>query len=209
MWSVWTLWTLLQEGATLCWAIWKCGLHRVTVVRRPGVYRPRCQQRDVKEFSFTILHARLQVVNRLLILLQPGWLEFNVLAEVTLALYPSNVVRVSCCWDQLLLILSKLNLSILKRAPSWNHLCLLVLFLLVPAPKPDDLCGSCNFTLHNQTQNEQSFHLSPILRLDLKMFPLWNVLMLHPSNNQFWTLNHSFGHQRKQVAINVLKYILS
>lgn len=78
--------------------------------------RPRCPQRDVKEFSFTILQARLQVVNRLLILLQPGWLEFNVLAEVTLALYPSNVVRVSCCWDQMLLILSKLNRSILKKS---------------------------------------------------------------------------------------------
>lgn len=96
MWSVWTLWTLLQEGATLCWAIWKCGLHRVTVVRRPGVYRPRCQQRDVKEFSFTILHASLQVVNRLLILLQPGWLEFNVLAEVTLALQTLPFQRCSC-----------------------------------------------------------------------------------------------------------------
>lgn len=97
--------------------------------------------------------------------------------------------------------------SLSKGAPSRNNLCLLV--LCCPAQKPDDLCRSWNFNLHNQTQYEQSFHLSPILRLDdLKMFPLLNVLMLHPSNNKFWTLNHYFGHQ-KGNNINKPGYILN
>ncbi|TNM93458.1 hypothetical protein fugu_001634 [Takifugu bimaculatus] len=50
------------------------------------MHRPRCPQRHVKELSFKILHACLQVVTRLLILLQPDWLALNVPAQVTLAL---------------------------------------------------------------------------------------------------------------------------
>lgn len=48
IWSAWTSGALLQAGATLCSAIWKCGLHRVGEATRPECLDPGVRKEKSK-----------------------------------------------------------------------------------------------------------------------------------------------------------------